>query len=372
MKKKLISLLITLFSAVNLFSLPGFSSLIKDSPGEYVYYQDNTFERKSYIGFLTYDEKTYAIRYFAPADINNKKPEISVKIYFTIDSTADHIELTGEKIISSRTPDDTQIINYIHDMFYELNSRRIKASDIMDKEFLHEDVDFMHTGFQKKEDFMQFGGKVILTYDNSIPLFNLKLIENLANNKEFFVVTTGKIKSSADTSFDDFIGFSEEYNDKKHVFKLNKKAKKLDFKNEDGQYLLLDSMWNQTMENLWLCQDIALISTGKIPFETQNKKDSPTEKLASPFIIRQFLQSSENSYIDWNTIEISNTEKECSIKSFFYQPSSKNISFNIKKLNRKDSDSFLFFTLTTFKSIYEKNEKYFNSIIENYSILGTK
>ena len=51
-----------------------------------------------------------------------KKPlaEKDIRILFTIDASQDHVELTGERIISTVTPDDTDIINYIHDILYEL------------------------------------------------------------------------------------------------------------------------------------------------------------------------------------------------------------------------------------------------------------
>ena len=127
MKKTLLFPALAVLTALRLSALPGFSPSISDVPGEFVYYQDKTFERESYIGFLMYDEKTYAVRYYAPSDPKTSAPEMNVRVYVTLDPDAGHIELTGEKIISARTPDDGEIINYIHDMLYELNARRIKA-----------------------------------------------------------------------------------------------------------------------------------------------------------------------------------------------------------------------------------------------------
>ena len=57
---------------------------------------------KHYIGFLMYDEKTYAARYYAPFDPKKSSPEMNVRVYVTLDPDAGHIELTGEKIISAR------------------------------------------------------------------------------------------------------------------------------------------------------------------------------------------------------------------------------------------------------------------------------
>ena len=90
--KKLITLLTALFLSVSsLFPLPGFPPYIQELPGQYVYYEDKTFQRKSYFGLLQFDEKTFAARYYAPFDAKDKKPETDVEIYFTIDPKADHM-----------------------------------------------------------------------------------------------------------------------------------------------------------------------------------------------------------------------------------------------------------------------------------------
>ena len=80
--KKLITLLTALFLSVSsLFPLPGFPPYIQELPGQYVYYEDKTFQRKSYFGLLQFDEKTFAARYYAPFDAKEKKPETDVEIY---------------------------------------------------------------------------------------------------------------------------------------------------------------------------------------------------------------------------------------------------------------------------------------------------
>lgn len=201
------------FSAPGASALPGFSPSVKDVPGEFVYYQDRTFERESYIGFLMYDEKTYSARYYAPSDKKAGKPELNVTIYFTVDPAENHIELTGEKIISSRTPEDSEIINYIHDMLYELSARRIKAGDIPDKAAVH-------------DDFMQFGGSVTVFYDSCVPLFNIRRIESASEKIEFSVVTAGQLRSSEDKTFAEFKGFPKNSTKKKHLFKKRAKQKR--------------------------------------------------------------------------------------------------------------------------------------------------
>ena len=88
MKKTLLFPALAVLTALRLSALPGFSPSISDVPGEFVYYQDKTFERESYIGFLMYDEKTYAARYYAPFDPKKSAPEMNVRVYVTLDPDA--------------------------------------------------------------------------------------------------------------------------------------------------------------------------------------------------------------------------------------------------------------------------------------------
>lgn len=354
MKKTLFLSAVIFFSVLSAFALPGFSPIVTDAPGEFVYYQDRTFERESYIGFLTYDESTYSARYYAPSDQKAGKPELSVRIYFTLDPTADHIELTGEKIIAPHTPEDEEIINYIHDMLYELSARRIKAGDISDEAAVH-------------DDFMQFGGNVTVFYDSSVPLFNVRRIESAPGKTEFSVVTAGQLRSSEDKTFDEFKGFPKNDKEKNHPFKKARKAEPAEYTLSDGQTITLDSMWQQPMENMWLCQNAAVLSLGTIPplSAADNGKNSGTTKLP-PLILRRLQQSSELSYCNWESAEIKSTADGWIIQSVFYQPDTENHTVNIKKITAKDDGGFYFLTMSVFQSVYEKKRKYFDGIIKNY------
>ena len=371
--KKIISILSIAFTTfTSVFALPGFTPYIKDIPGEYVYFQDKTFERESYVGFLTYDEKTYEARYFAPKNEKAKLPEKEIKVYFTLNPDADHVELTGERIGSNITSEDTEIVNYIHDMIYELTARRIKAGKIAPNSETVEGIDFMHTGIRVDDYFPQFGGDVTVLYDFLVPLFNIKLIESNSAEAQFFVVTCGRISSNDDTSFDSFKGFPAKYSDKNHKFKKNKKAESKIFTMEDGQSIALDTNWTQSMENLWLLGDAALVSMGTIPENAVVQVENSPK--VSPFIIRQLLLSNSTSYTDWKSIYIENyasyvrndlNSSSYTVRTMIYQPSSANLTKNIKVISKKES-GYCFFTLTAFDNIYRKNERYFNDILKSY------
>ena len=179
MKKTILSIITTILLTASVFALPGFTSFIPDSAGEYVYYRDTSFTRESYVGILMYDEATYQIRYIAPQDDTEKLPEKEIALLLTVDAKADFWNMTGEKIISTILPDtdDTEIVNYLHDLLYEFSARRIKA-DVVETDKLIID-----------QDYAQFGGNTSITFDARVPLFNIRTIADEKGNKVFDCVT---------------------------------------------------------------------------------------------------------------------------------------------------------------------------------------
>ena len=175
MKKLLLAICSIFVMVLNANAIPGVNPFIKNQSGMYVYYRDYSFNRESYLGFLIYDEGTYAARYFAPG--SDKDPPKEIEILFTIDPKKDYVDLTGERFLTPIVQEDTDVINYIHDMIYEFASRRKKAGDISpDAEknpganlILKKSPSYMESGFISKEDFNQFGGEVFVYYDYTIP-----------------------------------------------------------------------------------------------------------------------------------------------------------------------------------------------------------
>ena len=345
------------------FALPGFTPSISDVSGEYVYFCDTTFYRSSYIGFLTYDNSTFAARYFAPKDEKAKLPAKSVEIYITVNPDSDHLEITGEKI-GAAGPEDTEIVNYLHDIMYELSARRIKAGNV---EPVRADgkSGFLRDGAVKKnEDFMQFGGRVTVFYDALIPLFNIKLIEDAAGKNVFYAVAAGRLRSSSDRSFADFTGFPEKYADNRHVFKKTVGGK-TEYALSDGQSVTLDKNWTQQMENVWSCKDAAILSAGMI---NHAAKDSDADSDGIPFgMIRQLLLSMDGAYINLPDSKISYSADSCSIESILFQPENGSVTKNFKTLTKKD-DGFYLFTMSVYYNIYAKHKIYFDTVKNSYFV----
>lgn len=327
----------------SVFALPGFTPSVKDIPGDYVFYKDSTFQRESYVGFLTYDEKTYAARYFAPA--TKKLPEKDIKIYFTVNPKADHMELTGEKVENgfAMSKDDTEIVNYLHDLIYELNSRRIKVSEVPSI---------------CMEDYPQFGGDVLINYDAIVPLFNVRSIINSKTNQKLLNISTcGRIQTATDNSFESFKGLPASYKDNRHKMPNVKKAVPSTIELEDSQSVTLDSCWKRGMENLWFLGDAALLTIGTLP---------ATDSV--DFLTRQLCLSTGKTYIDWNNINASvDFSKKSYIQALVYDSSNGNVTINIKIVLPAKENKSPALVMSVYQNLYKKNTKYFEKILESYT-----
>lgn len=372
MKKKIFSSFIFVFIISNfIFALPGFKPYLKDVSGDFVFYKDYTFKRESYVGFLMYDEGTYCARYFAPK--NEEKPAKDVKILFTVNTDKDFMELTGEKIISGRQADDTEVINYLHDMIYELNARRIKAGSVAPKDvnFSDDDVPFLRQGKIVDDEFMQFGGDVKVVYDYVVPLFNVKAVYDYSGDAKFEVATIGRLTSSDDNSFDDFVGFAELENFGKDAKKKSVAAKKIKVskkdviinKTEDGQVIALDSGWSRSMDNLWMRGNDAVISAIKVSkdFGTENESQA-----TYGFMLKQFLINASGVYRDWKSLFVDFDDEDIKFQSLVYQPGKVTRNFIIIE-SEDEADDCAIMTLSVFENVYKKNSKYFNEILDSYS-----
>jgi len=353
-KKFLLLCALSVSAALSSFALPGVSPYISDTSGQYVYYRDSSFERDSYIGFAYFTDSAYGVRYYAPAvkSKKNSRTEKDILIYFSVDPKADHIELTGERIASTISPEDTDLVNYLHDMLYELTARRAKAGDIK-------------TTATSEQDFRQFGGYVSLDFDALIPIFNLKKITASDGKEVLKLVTAGQLTSSNDTSFSDFKGLTTSVKDKKHKFKPSKKAREKTYtfsKTEsDQQTITLDSQWTQSVDNLWSQEKNAVLALDII------QADMTDQTLAT--LKRRLILGTENTYPDLASLSLTEEEGHIKIYNTYCHALSGTVTKDFKILSpRADKKSAAFLTLTVFSGAYGKNQNYFKKILDSYSV----
>lgn len=352
--KKLISALIFALGLTLAWAMPVFDSYLPDTSGEYVYYKDKSFDRESYIGIIYYDDETFGIRFYAPKDDEKFYPEKEIAILLTVDSKANHWEMTGEKILTNISPDpesvDAQIVNYLHDLLYEFSSRRSK----------HPAISLQN---QQEEsyftDFVQFGGSVKVVYDCIVPIFNIRTIISEKDGKVFDCVTFGQIKSTSDTTFTDFKGISFDEADAKNQ-KTYKKSKAMLVAYEN-QTVVLDKGWTQQLENFWTLEEDSLIAMSAIPpfYEDYDKN--------ACFMVRKLLLSSPESYTDFANTEYFIEPGKIKIVSKTAQTKTSRMIVNTKILTKnKEKNNFDYFSIATYENAYKKNQAYFERIIKSY------
>ncbi len=205
-RKKLTALIIASVLAAliptSLFALPGITSNRETPSGQYIYYRDYTFTDETYIGFLVYDDCTLALRTFSLSSGLDQNGDITrhvtadITTYLRLDPTADYISIIGETTPVNMSDSQIDSINYAHDMLYELAGRRKRLNGAS-----------MNPQLILTQEYVQFGGNVHLTWQNYIPVFNLRSITSEEGDMVFEAVTMGILQSSEDTSFSQFFGF---------------------------------------------------------------------------------------------------------------------------------------------------------------------
>ena len=351
-KAGILGLTLLISAIVPAFSVPGVQYYISDFSGEYVYYSDKTFKSDSIVGFLYYDDNTYAARYYSAADSKTQTPERDITIYININPEKQHLELIGERIVGSTDSfEDTQVVNYLHDLLYEFTERRQKQE-------LNSCEPVKST-----QDFEQFGGFVTITYNALIPIFNIQSITTADTNKIFDVLTTGILTSSTDKSFTSFKG-SRDIPSKKAHGKLNKKGVKAFTAEFEGQKIKIDDQWTKSMDNLWLLGNAALLTLNTITVPDAYKD---SQEYFHALLLRKLSQSTEGSYSLWQNRNLKSQNKQDSIVNMFYQPETGDLTRDFKILQDMGNGTYTYLTMTVFESDYQVNKSYFNKILKSHS-----
>lgn len=344
------------FAAVLLMLCCTVFASAQNTSGEYVWYEDHTFKRKSYIGFLYYDDKTLLMRYYAPFDAEAGLAERCADVYVTTSGGA----LTGERVSGVMDEEGISIVNYLHDLYYGISLVKRAAGDV---------VPFEER--TKKAEMDVFGGEAVVTFDAFIPVFDVKRIQGNDNSVLFEAVTAGRLNSQEDTSFSDFHGFNsgtalqETLKGAPNARKI-KKGKILpcavtsaDMGKKSKLRFTLDLQWKRSMENMWLLGDDAMVTVtemGKL------KEEDVTR------CTRRLMQSTANDYIDYRALFADRGKKkggsassaDVFIKSVTVQEDGTRVFTH--RILRKAGEGWYLFTLTAFYETYLANRTYFDGI----------
>lgn len=364
--------------------------------GEYVWYADYTFKRKSYIGFLYYNENTLAMRYWSPQDAKAGLVEKEVDVYVTMKDGA----LTGERVIGGDGEESVTIVNYLHDLFYDLSSVSSSIGAIAP-----------FSKASKEKELAAFRADVVIEVNSFIPVFGVRYVRGEDNKVLLEAVTVGTLTSSDDTSFSDFKGLPEtsagkgaggtvkssngsirsathqstaDKKDKGKVAKKIKRGKKVNvaitapryaasrhgstgLTNHSGTtaqgdrdaslHFSIDDGWKQTMDNMWLLGDEAMITAAEIG-ELQE------EDIAR--YTRRLIQSTGTDYIDWRTFNLEerhSADAPVSINTVTVQSDGDRV-MTFRRLQKAGGEEgrWYLFTLTVFSVTYQLNRTYFDAI----------
>ena len=322
MRKVLISICFILMMSV-CFAIPGVENVFPITSGEYVYYRDYSFSTETYIGFLQYDESTIAVRYYA------KNPEMGsddITLYITLDSTKNYIHMTGEKIVGANSSEDTETLNYLHDIIYEFSARRKRINY----------SDFSST-LRVNEEYVQFGGNVTMVYDYYVPVFNLNRILDEKGNVVFEAIAIGSLYSSEDTSFQSFKGYENFPN-------VNATDQKVDLSNK----------WEKIY-------DISVIGDDVIMADFYMEYENLPENWFESIVASSFLQI-QGGMVYVPSVNITKEGNKYIVKQLYYTDLEKFYGFSIDIYEKIESNYVKMTSITSFGDFYYSNKSYFDGL----------
>ena len=333
MKKILISVCMIVMASL-CFAIPGVETNFPMTSGEYVYYKDYTFPRETYIGFLQYDESTIALRYYAE---NPEAGSNDITIYLTLNPESDFVDMTGEKIVGVTSADDTDTLNYLHDVLYEFAGRRKKLNG----------SDFSST-VRLEQDYVQFGGYVTMVFDDYVPIFNLSQILNDKGDKLFELEVIGTLSDSSDTSFTDFKGcknlpnFNAKYKKKDLSKKWTSYTDEIKFLDEDAVMLSMYVDLSETKENLAASGIDAswFMAIAKMNFAT------PSVEIYAP------------------SISFKEDDKKSVLKYLTYNKESDSYVYQIEMYTKESDNVYKLDSISAYGDFYYANKKYFDKLVK--------
>ncbi|MGP1594939.1 MAG: hypothetical protein ACTTH8_06810 [Treponema sp.] len=307
--------------------------------GDFVIYRDYSWKNPTWIGFLYYDDETYG------AVLHTPETNSRISILFSCKPQQNTLELTGQKIISAITQDDTFGVNYLMTLLPALYEKKLLPAASHSPAAQHAIA----------ADMFAFGGAVTLTFDNTVPLFHLKNLTNAKNGLVLELLEQGSIRGSGEHTFYEFT--PPVIKQAVNQFKRDKKAKKETISVHNHSFTL-DSQWTKIADNSFLCGNTAFLTINTLTIPAVPLQTLPE----SAQLIRFFSTSGLQAQVLIPHQLIEGTAENFMISQSVYDMQQQKINKDIKRCIKNSDGSFTIISLTVDSHAYSAEKSYFNGL----------
>jgi hypothetical protein len=277
-------------------------------------------------------------------------------------------ELTGEEFTTEIVTDaQVDIVNYLHDLVYEISARRRKMPG-----WSKQNTKTMSSN----EHIFLFGGNVVMRYEYYVPVFNLFSVTkppsagSSAGEPLFVLATQGLLQSQDDRTFDDFKGMPPRAapSAQKGAFAANAKPRKF---TACGREFTLDEQWEQPSADepaLWTLGDDAIFyaETSYVAFPPGSSlNDIPYTAL--DFYSRDHVMSPQDLYVDCPKTAVEKTAGAVKISVSYIDPSGSAAAQGMNNfyLIAQRDDMILVVSFMIFEKSYAANKNYFDALVNS-------
>lgn len=319
--------------------------LLLDNPASYVIYEDKTWKDSAFIGFFRYDTENWLL--FANCPSQN----IKVKVYLRTAKPSYESEIPESVGIQvDQGKDDIFTVNYLLEVFDNL--RKVK-NDLKNGSSLSQ---------TKEKNIELFSGNVVIETSFLVPLFTVKNIDSISNQKILTLVASGIATDEADV--ERISNFSSVPKCAVSSVKLANVKIKPFVVQEAGVQIELDSRWVKTKDEIpgvamYLFNDGEALMMFKL---LDLKKISSLYPLES--YLRLSVEAKDKNYIRPSSVNVKMKENTV-LLSFEMQDSETKTWFKVIKHLFINSQSIASEITQTIKlDFYKSYSKYFNKLLD--------
>ncbi len=314
-----------------------------DIPGQYVYYLDKRGENSSLVGIIKFNKTEYAARRY------DMKKGTDTMFQFRPEILKDgDVDIIPVRVYSGNTADTAILLNDLKNMIVQ--SSRYKKT-------LKADTSIT-------DPWPEFGYTLKHIYNAWIPLFHLNRTLNLnRKNSTFELLLTGHMKGNKDLYFFKIKSLPEAKDSGTFSISNTGNTDVFSF----GRYKIrLDGNWKkinfgtEIMQGFWLSKNSlrdAQVSIEVLPMAFLKKFGLNDIKKA---LIRQI---SIGSCIIPSTVRITKHSKFYKSTYTVLDPANGYETYMVDIYSQDQSGNMHVFHFSAFKSLYNKNRNYFDSII---------